>query len=359
MKYRLDLGGVNVDWDIDLETGIQRWNGHPTLTMWVESTLLGLMMAMQSMVGTERFNLSLLTCGQQSVENDWAMISSFPTFEEGFELWARATASVGWGRCVLRDLDRPRRVAHFRVTNSWESLYQKKLNVSWGARYMGGKLAGICSKLFGVHCGIEQTADASAGSEYDEFKVTPSDVTLEAQMEEILRSDHATRADLTIAFEKLRHEIEERKATELTLREKLAIIKRQEEAIQALSTPILKVWDSVLAVPLIGVINGERASGMITRVLQEIAETRSQYLIVDLTGVDVIDTSTADHILKIVQSTELLGARCVITGIRPAVAQTMTSLGMDISRVVTLSDLQQGIKRCIQWSSEGSADRAR
>lgn len=112
--------------------------------------------------------------------------------------------------------------------------------------------------------------------------------------------------------------------------------------------------------PLIGIIDGQRASGMIARVLQEIAETRSQYLIVDLTGVDVIDTSTADHILKIAQSTELLGARCVITGIRPAVAQTMTSLGMDIARVVTLSDLQQGIKRCIQWSREGSsADRAR
>jgi rsbT co-antagonist protein RsbR len=111
--------------------------------------------------------------------------------------------------------------------------------------------------------------------------------------------------------------------------------------------------------PLIGIIDSERASGMIERVLQEIVETRSQYLIVDLTGVDVIDTSTADHLLKIVKSTELLGARCVITGIRPAVAQIMTSLGLDISRVVTLSDLQQGIKRCIQWSSEDSADRSR
>ncbi len=350
MKERVKVAGLDIEWDT--ESGLQRWDGAPALTMWSESTLLGLMAGMQRMVGTERFNLSLQGGGREGVEGDWSLISSRPSFEEGFAILTEIAAAAGWGRWSLVSLDREKKEACFRIDNSWESIYQKVFGVTWGSSYVAGKFAGICSKLFGENCWAEQTAYATAGDPYDEFVVRPADGAVEAQMEDLLRSDHATRADLAVALEKLRHEVEERKATEIELRDKLDLIKKQEEAIQELSTPILKVWDSVLAMPMIGVVTSQRAGAMMERVLHEIVSSRSRYLILDMTGVEIIDTSTADHILKIVRSVELLGARTVVTGIRPAVAQTMTALGVDLSRLVTLGNLQEGIKRCIKWSGE-------
>jgi len=338
--------------ELDQKAGIQRYNGAPALTLWIESSLLGLVCGMQRMVGTERFNISMQAGGRESVEGDWEVITAAPTFEQGFASIAELAAACGWGRWTLLRLDREKKEACFRIENSWETIYQKKLGVTWGSSYMAGKFAGLCTKLFGVNCWAEQTEYATAGDAFDAFVVRPSEATIEAQMDDLLRSDQATRADLAVALERLRREVEERRATEHDLREKLALIKRQEEAISALSTPILKVWDSVLALPLIGVVDSQRAAAMMERVLDEIIETRSRYLILDLTGVEIIDTSTADHIIKIVRAVELLGARSVITGIRPAVAQTMTSLGVDLSKMETVRNLQEGIKRCIRWSSD-------
>lgn len=180
---------------------------------------------------------------------------------------------------------------------------------------------------------------------------------MEAQLEELLASDKGTRADLAAALERLRKEIDEREVAEKTLREKLAFIERQEKAIQALSTPIIQVWNSVLALPIMGSLDSRRAADMMDRLLGDIVRTRSRFTILDLTGVDVVDTATADHLIKIVKAVELLGARAVITGIRPAVAQTMASLGMDLSQLTTLGNLQEGLKACMRWLAE--SDRAK
>jgi rsbT co-antagonist protein RsbR len=177
--------------------------------------------------------------------------------------------------------------------------------------------------------------------------VRQSDGAVEQEVENLLRSDNATRADLAVALERLRHEVDERRETERDLREKLDVIRRQDEAIRALSTPILQVWDGVLALPLIGVLDSRRAGLMTEELLAEIVKTQSRHVLLDLTGVDVVDTSTADHLLKVIRAVELLGARAVITGIGPSVAQTMTSLGLDLSRLKTLANLQQGLKHCI------------
>jgi rsbT co-antagonist protein RsbR len=302
---------------------------------------------MQRMVGTERFNLSLQSGGRDGIEDDWGVISSHPTFEEGFAALAEIAAAAGWGVWQLVSLDREKQEACFRIRNSWESGYQAGLGVAWGSSYLAGKLAGYCTRLFEVNCWAEQTAYAAAGDLYDEFVVRVSDQTLEARIEDLLRGDNATRADLAVALERLRCEVQERRQTEQDLREKIEVIRRQEEAIKALSTPILQVWHGVLAMPLIGVLDSRRAASMMERLLAEIVRTGSHHAILDLTGVDVVDTSTADHLLRVIRAVELLGARAIITGIGPAVAQTMTSLGIDLSALVTRSNLQEGLKLCV------------
>jgi rsbT co-antagonist protein RsbR len=107
------------------------------------------------------------------------------------------------------------------------------------------------------------------------------------------------------------------------------------------------VWDGVLTVPVMGGLDSQRASALMERLLGAIVDSQTRHVILDLTAVDAVDTGTADHLIRIVRAVELLGARVVVTGIRPAVAQTVVSLGMDLERIVTLRNLQEGLKACM------------
>lgn len=130
---------------------------------------------------------------------------------------------------------------------------------------------------------------------------------------------------------------------------KMETIERQQEAIRLLSTPILKLWDNVLVLPVVGVVDSARTSDIMDRLLGEIVSTQSQCVIIDITGVDVVDTRTADNFIKMVKAAELVGARCILTGISPAVAQTLIDIGVDMGSIVTLRNLQDGLRECIRY----------
>jgi anti-anti-sigma regulatory factor len=137
----------------------------------------------------------------------------------------------------------------------------------------------------------------------------------------------------------------ERLRQELTLKETQG---RLEAAVSAMSTPIIQVWDGVLALPVIGSVDFERAGQMMEALLQAIVRTRSRFAVLDLTGVEAVDTATADHLLKIVRAVRMLGAQGIITGIRPAVAQTMISLGIELAGIATLNNLQEALRACMK-----------
>jgi len=151
--------------------------------------------------------------------------------------------------------------------------------------------------------------------------------------------------------------------------EKSELIARLRMAVQELSTPILTLWEDVLALPVIGVVDSRRSAEMMERLLDEIVRSQSRFVIIDLTGVEVIDTSTADHFMKLVKAVNLIGARCVLTGIRPAVAQTLVDLDVNFGQLETLRNLKHGLRYCLRWLdaedtgqntvSEGEARRAR
>jgi rsbT co-antagonist protein RsbR len=119
--------------------------------------------------------------------------------------------------------------------------------------------------------------------------------------------------------------------------------------VQELSTPILTLWEDVLALPVIGVVDSRRSAEMMERLLDEIVRSQSRFVIIDLTGVEVIDTSTADHFMKLVKAVGLIGARCVLTGIRPAVAQTLVDLDVNFGQLETLRNLKHGLRYCLRW----------
>ena len=120
-------------------------------------------------------------------------------------------------------------------------------------------------------------------------------------------------------------------------------IKQQSQEILELSTPVMQVWQGVVAVPLIGCLDSQRTQQFMERLLDRIVETNSPVALVDIMGVPTIDTQTAQHLIETITAVRLLGAQVVLTGVRPAIAQTLVHLGIDLSGITTRSSLAAGL----------------
>jgi len=117
------------------------------------------------------------------------------------------------------------------------------------------------------------------------------------------------------------------------------VISRQQQELMELSTPVVRLWENILALPLIGTLDSARTQVVMQNLLDAIVQTRSDFVIIDITGVPVVDTLVAQHLLKTVAAARLMGADCVISGIRPQIAQTIIHLGVDLSEVTTKATL--------------------
>ncbi|MDX2213693.1 MAG: STAS domain-containing protein [Oculatellaceae cyanobacterium bins.114] len=117
------------------------------------------------------------------------------------------------------------------------------------------------------------------------------------------------------------------------------VILRQQEELMELSTPVVKLWEGILALPIIGTLDSARTQIVMESLLQKIVETGSEVAIIDITGVPTVDTLTAQHLLKTVTAARLMGADCIISGIRPQIAQTIVYLGIDLTDVITKATL--------------------
>jgi rsbT co-antagonist protein RsbR len=118
-----------------------------------------------------------------------------------------------------------------------------------------------------------------------------------------------------------------------------AVILRQQQELLELSTPVVRLWENILALPLIGTLDSERTQVVMENLLQKIVETSASIAIIDITGVPTVDTLVAQHLLKTVAAARLMGADCIISGIRPQIAQTIVHLGVNLSDVTTKATL--------------------
>lgn len=122
------------------------------------------------------------------------------------------------------------------------------------------------------------------------------------------------------------------------------VILRQTDEITEISTPVIQVWEGILALPIIGTLDSARTQVVMENLLQEIVETGSTIAILDISGVPAVDSLVAQHLIKTVAATRLMGAECIISGIRPEIAQTVVHLGIDLSNIVTKSSLASALK---------------
>lgn len=136
--------------------------------------------------------------------------------------------------------------------------------------------------------------------------------------------------------------------TEAYQKNREEVILRQQEELLELSTPVVKLWEGVLALPIIGTLDSARTQVVMESLLQKIVETGSDIAIIDITGVPTVDTLTAQHLLKTITAARLMGAECIISGIRPQIAQTIVYLGVDLAGVITKSSLADAFKLALQ-----------
>lgn len=177
--------------------------------------------------------------------------------------------------------------------------------------------------------------------------------------------DYSTRLDVTVddtsplaslyrgindMIESLSTEQAKSKAYQAELEDKLQTIEKQRAAIRELSTPIMEVWDGVLCLPVVGVMDTMRSVEMTNALLQTVVEKKTRCIIIDITGIDVMDTRTVDHFMRMARAVRLLGAQCVLTGINPHIAQTVVHMGIDLSNIVTHRTLHEALQRYVESS---------
>jgi rsbT co-antagonist protein RsbR len=132
------------------------------------------------------------------------------------------------------------------------------------------------------------------------------------------------------------------------------VINRQQRDMLELSTPVVKLWDGILALPMIGTLDSARTQVVMENLLQKVVETGAQIAILDITGVPTVDTLVAQHLLKTVTALRLMGAECIISGVRPQIAQTIVHLGVDLQGVTTKANLADALALALKRTGSTS-----
>lgn len=137
------------------------------------------------------------------------------------------------------------------------------------------------------------------------------------------------------------------------------VIQRQQEEMLELSTPVVKLWEGVLALPMIGTLDSQRTQVVMESLLQRIVDTGSEIAIIDITGVPTVDTLVAQHLLKTVTAIRLMGADAIISGVRPQIAQTIVHLGLDLQGIVTKANLADALALALKRTGQVVTQAAR
>ena len=128
------------------------------------------------------------------------------------------------------------------------------------------------------------------------------------------------------------------------------LVSRQQQELLELSTPVVKLWDGILALPIIGTLDSSRTQVVMEELLQTVVATNSKFAIIDITGVPTVDTLVAQHLLKTITAARLMGAECIISGVRPQIAQTIVHLGINLEDVITKAKLSDAFALALQKS---------
>jgi rsbT co-antagonist protein RsbR len=135
------------------------------------------------------------------------------------------------------------------------------------------------------------------------------------------------------------------------LEDTLQVIEAQSRAIRELSTPVIEVWDGILCLPIVGVLDSVRSSELSEALLSNVVEKHARCVIIDITGIDAMDTHTADYFVRMARAVRLLGARCLVTGVNPHIAGTVVGMGLDFADVETRRTVRSALQDFVKARS--------
>lgn len=342
-SFTVEVNGLTISWDL-LAPNL-KFAGIDAVILWTNTSLAELIIAIHRVVGAERYGYILQAEGRRSVAEDWQYISSFPNFEMGLREINRIALTAGWGSIEVIDYQPEQHHAVFRIYNAWEAIFQRSMGVCWGTHYLPGKIAGWFGKHTGADYWLTQQKFLAKGDPYDEFVLDPSSQTLEQELQRIEQEEQERQAELEVLVKQRTNELE---ATVRQLEEAQEDLQRQARALEELSIPIVKIWDGVLMVSLIGALDSQRAQHLTETLLVAIGEQSAVVVILDITGVPSVDAQVANYLLQTVQATRLLGTEAVLVGISPEIAQALVQLGVDLRTITTYANLQKGLQRAFQ-----------
>lgn len=272
-------------------------------------------------LGYETARALLLQFGKLCGEGDYHAIGGGLVWDTPADRAMAGPILVAWEGMVVVIPDTEIVPGMQRMTGTWLNSYEAEMHLA----ELGRATQPSCFMLQGyahghasnAHCArmlCVETACRAMGDPECRWEMRPDDAWESDAAAVSLREAFATTP----------------KSFERRLEEQIQVVKRQSEAMRAMSTPVIEVWDGVLALPVIGVVDSARAAAMMEALLRDITSRRVSHAILDLTGVDTMTADTAGHLLRMIQAARLLGSQCLVCGISPAIARTMTELGLSI-----------------------------
>ena len=337
--HEITLNGARIDWDLD--TGNMRFFGIPGVLFWLNPSLYRMLKPLVEVCGVQMYRLLVAHESSLGTEADYhAMVTQLgETFAEGFLAWGAAVSAASWGRIELPELDMEAKHARVKIHNPWELKMLRETGERWGCPFMQGKIIGVFSHAFGLNCWADEERVVDTEDELSvEFRVYPAERTISGELERLReqsRDEHERRMQSQV------------ESATRQLQDKLELVERQRQVIRKLSTPLIQVWEGVLVLPLVGPIDDERADELTARTLEAVSTRKARYVLLDLTGVSDFSLEVANHLLRTVGAVQLLGARCLLSGVSPKIAQTLIGVGTRLSEVPAFATVQVALEQVI------------
>ncbi|MCA9637979.1 MAG: XylR N-terminal domain-containing protein [Myxococcales bacterium] len=315
--------------------------GEDRMLIFRQDALASLRQLLGDQLGDRRTRAILSQFGHRCGSGDYDTLSRAYDWETEMDRMSAGPALHTWEGIVHVEptfLEYDRGTGHFHMRGIWRNSYEAEIHRDLHGladapvcHTLTGYASGWCSSFFGKPTVAIETKCAGMGAERCEFEIRrPEAWGPEAD---------PWKASLQPSEISLSRELEA----------KMAVIEQQEVAISELTTPVMEIWDDVLLLPVVGIVDTRRSMDIMNNLLESIERTKARCVIIDVTGVEVVDTKTADYLIKVMRAAGLLGSRCVLTGLSSAIAQTLVEVGADLSEVRTLRGIKEGLKDCLKF----------
>jgi rsbT co-antagonist protein RsbR len=296
---------------------------------------------MVEQLGEELARRLLAQFGYRCGQGDYKALVGQYTWDTPMDELASGPVMHMWEGIVhveTKEIDFDRQAGRFRMVGIWRNSYEAEIHLAeFGSsdtpvcHSLAAYASGYASAFMGLPVLGVETACIGKGDESCGFELRRLD---QWGPEADLWRDALALTDISLARE---------------LEAKLKEVEEYRSTMAVVGTPIIQVWKEVVVLPVVGAVDSRRAEHIMSTLVTRVAAEEIRCVLVDLTGVDAVDTRTADHFVKMARAVRLLGARCIITGIRPEVAQTLTRMGIELEGLSTLRTLKQGLEESLAF----------